>query len=563
MVATSVLLTLASSLDAAPQISSTILGTKHNLSVSGPGEFKSAQESRVCIFCHAPHNSRTQVPLWNRQDSTASYLTYTSSTLVGDVGQPNGSTKLCLSCHDGTIALGSVVSLQTEIPMVSGRRLLNSGPGFFGANLRDDHPVSFHYQSSRGGSGIGYRSAPQIVKPITLDSTGYVQCTSCHDSHSNVHGSFLRQDNKHSQLCLACHANEDWSASSHSTSTATWNQLGLNPWPSAKYTNVAENACANCHRTHGAGRPQRLLNFLAEEDNCLRCHNGNVAAKDVGADLNKSWAHPTLSSLGLHDPIENPLAMPRHAECEDCHNPHAARSGSVPPPGVPGPIFGVSGLSNSGQVIPRINNGYELCYKCHADSPGSTLHVPRVIQQANLRVKFNIQNPSFHPIEGPGRSSDVPSLISPWTTSSVMACTDCHQSNDSPDFGGAGAKGPHGSIYKPLLGARYDLIDGREESPSLYALCYKCHSRASLLNDVTFEYHKKHIKKFACFVCHDPHGVSSNQGTVTNNSRLINFDRTIVTPFNSVLEFVDTGFRRGECTLMCHGKKHDRKDYGK
>ena len=63
------------------------------------------------MFCHTPHgaNAAAPTPLWNRELSGATYIPYNSSSIeaVG-IGQPGGSSKLCLSCHDGTIAIGSV-----------------------------------------------------------------------------------------------------------------------------------------------------------------------------------------------------------------------------------------------------------------------------------------------------------------------------------------------------------------------------------------------------------------------------------------------------------------------
>src|SRR5215471_15264493 len=47
----------------------TILGTKHDLSVSGPGPIKAVSESEVCLFCHAPHNGTGETPLWNHDMS--------------------------------------------------------------------------------------------------------------------------------------------------------------------------------------------------------------------------------------------------------------------------------------------------------------------------------------------------------------------------------------------------------------------------------------------------------------------------------------------------------------
>ena len=93
-----------------------ILNSKHNLSISGLGQVKATTETRVCIFCHTTHRGRRDIPyLWNRQDQTVNYLPYQSTTIFAIVGQPTGASKLCLSCHDGTIALGALLSESEEV----------------------------------------------------------------------------------------------------------------------------------------------------------------------------------------------------------------------------------------------------------------------------------------------------------------------------------------------------------------------------------------------------------------------------------------------------------------
>ena len=79
-----------------------MLSSKHNLSVSGPGPVRALSETQVCVFCHTPHNANPTAPLWNRQLSGQTYSPYASGSLQATVGQPNGYSRLCLSCHDGT-----------------------------------------------------------------------------------------------------------------------------------------------------------------------------------------------------------------------------------------------------------------------------------------------------------------------------------------------------------------------------------------------------------------------------------------------------------------------------
>ena len=145
-----------------------------------------------------------------------------------------------------------------------------------------------------------------------------------------------------------------------------------------------------------------------------------------------------------------------------------------------------------------------------------------------------------------------------------MTCTDCHNSSQARSAGGSGPEGPHGSAFEPILVRNYQTIDNTPESAANYALCYECHSRGSILGDESFAEHDKHIRgeDTPCNVCHDPHGISSTQGNVTNNSHLINFDTSIVSPRgNGDLRFEDQGQFAGTCYLVCHGEDHNNFDY--
>jgi hypothetical protein len=148
-------------------------------------------------------------------------------------------------------------------------------------------------------------------------------------------------------------------------------------------------------------------------------------------------------------------------------------------------------------------------------------------------------------------------LITPWKTSSTVTCEDCHNSDQAASAGGTGANGPHGSIYTPLLERQLILTDYIPENPANYALCYKCHSRDSILGNQSFKFHSKHIvdDKTACTTCHDSHGVA-------NNARLINFNRDYATPSsNGRMEFISRGMNSGTCSVKCHGEDHRAVSY--
>jgi len=536
--------------------SQSVVTTVHNLSVSGTGTVKATSETEVCVFCHTPHNSNPSGPLWNRNDPGATYVLYNSSTLQAVPGQPDGSSLLCLSCHDGTIALGDVVSRTADISFSGGVTRMPAGKSNLTTDLSDDHPVSFIYNSALSVSDGQLKDPSAISYPVALEN-GKVQCTSCHDPHNNIYSDFLVTSTQFSGLCFKCHDRNYWAPSSHSTSTKTWSGTGTNPWQHTSYTTVAENGCENCHNPHSAGKRQRILNYQAEENNCLNCHDGNVAAKNIKAQFAKTYVHNVYGYNLTHDPVENEMVSTIHVECEDCHNPHAVKTLAANAPAANGFLAGVKGINQTGNPVNPVQYEYEVCYRCHADSPNKPAsHTTRQIPQNNVRLEFDLSGPSYHPVAGPGKNPSCPSLISPaYTVSSVIYCTDCHASN------GVGAPaGPHGSIYPSILKYRYEKADNTVESPSTYELCYSCHSRNSIIGNVSFEFHNKHIREenAPCNACHDPHGISSTQGNSTNNSNLINFDRAIVSPDGTgALRFVDTGTNNGYCLIRCHGKTHD------
>ena len=540
-----------------------IVTTKHNLSASGVGTVKAVTETQICIFCHTPHNSSREAPLWNRSSSGQTYIPYSSTTVKAHPGQPTGDSKLCLSCHDGTVALGMVLSRPTGIPMQGGITLLPSGTARLGTDLADDHPISFVYDTALAATNGQLHSPATLTGAVRLDSNAQLQCTTCHNAHDNQFGKFLVANNTASALCTTCHNKNYWNGTSaHKTATKTWNGVGTNPWPHTSNTTVATNGCENCHRPHSAGNKPRLLNFAGEESNCYSCHNGNVAAKNIQTEFAKASVHPIATTTGIHDPTEDPVNSTRHVECVDCHNPHATKAQAATAPTASGDIAGVVGIGTTGTVVNPVVNQYELCFRCHADSTNrGPARVPRQFVQTNTRLEFQSSNASYHPVTAAGKNPSVPSLIAPWTTASQMYCTDCHNNNQGPGAGGTGPNGPHGSTYTPLLERRLELTDNQTESAAIYALCYKCHSRTSILADQSFSHHDQHIRdlRTACTTCHDSHAASSS-------TNLINFNPTYVTRStsrNSGPTFTSNGpgTHRGSCTLTCHGKDHNPYTY--
>ena len=85
-----------------------IVGSVHDFSTAG---WNTTKAGEICGVCHIPH-VKNRPPdqignplLWGRTMSTQTYTVYTSPSLDGAITPPDGTSKLCLSCHDGTVAL--------------------------------------------------------------------------------------------------------------------------------------------------------------------------------------------------------------------------------------------------------------------------------------------------------------------------------------------------------------------------------------------------------------------------------------------------------------------------
>src|SRR3569623_1660497 len=98
---------------------SDVRNTRHNFSATvipilpngAQRNAAASSESQICAFCHTPHGATKapKAPLWNRKLSGVTYTPSSSGSLDAiKLGQPRAKTMLCLSCHDGTLALGAV-----------------------------------------------------------------------------------------------------------------------------------------------------------------------------------------------------------------------------------------------------------------------------------------------------------------------------------------------------------------------------------------------------------------------------------------------------------------------
>lgn len=181
-------------------------------------QVQAAHSDRGCNRCHVPHRATRPddptgswgVPLWSpvyTSDGLPTFTLYSSPSfdaLNTGITQPDGASKLCLGCHDGSYT-----------------RITPDKAAFFGPDsLASSHPISFVYDSALAArhplqslkdpsvatSGLG-----STIKADLLDSHDKLQCTSCHDVHTSGKGEFmLRYDydvaaHTDNIICRVCH----------------------------------------------------------------------------------------------------------------------------------------------------------------------------------------------------------------------------------------------------------------------------------------------------------------------------------------------------------------------
>lgn len=402
-----------------------VRNTRHNLSATPPDvEFrtvKATEEDEICIFCHTPHGASVgEGPLWNRSLSEQTYTasnTYGSGSIQADIAEiqagPGGTSKLCLSCHDGTLAIGQVSVADGQLGAtfaMSGTEADGTMPvgqgettGFtrrLGVDLSNDHPISFTYDSALATADGELRdpvSASHIdsrspgVKPLVPLENGTMQCVTCHDPHikddaagHNIKflrlnrfqvagpngGSFIPENDI---ICLACHDKDKlgsaWSQSVHADPTVadeTYKSGAGSPAELREFPDnikVWEASCLNCHDTHTIPGARRLLR--------------------EGTDALGGPSEPTLFKSGGAASIEG--------TCYQCHTSGAETI-----------------LNSATGVVPDIESDFRLTY-----------HMPITNSDQNVTAEV-------HDISDADFQESTALLGKGNLSNRHVECTDCH-----------------------------------------------------------------------------------------------------------------------------------------
>lgn len=221
-----------------------IANTKHDFTTVGN------QTVGLCTFCHTPHKAQSTALLWNHTYSNNTYSWRDTTTTTAGTPLPsfnktwNGPTPKCLSCHDGSVAVGDLAWFDGRSRQGASNLWDNThGQGDrvnvgFGGDMSGNHPVVVPYPGVgtrtygkvTTGTGINlpeWRPDPTALGIVLFRDDGAgsisripsspqpgqnlgIECASCHDPHNKlaVDQLFLRgklTGSDTSYICLKCH----------------------------------------------------------------------------------------------------------------------------------------------------------------------------------------------------------------------------------------------------------------------------------------------------------------------------------------------------------------------
>ncbi len=263
-----------------------ISNTRHNMTQStigaGAGVMNPYRNDydEVCVYCHTPHgsNATSQAPLWNHTLTSATYSTYDqvgSTTLTGTVVAPGPASLTCLSCHDGTISVDSIINMP------------GSG-GYNAAQATSQNNAFLNTWNNTSGADASVH--------IGLSSTASQGCLACHSGGAGIVGAGatdfsafalgtdLRNDHP---IGVTFGAAGDLAEFSGTKSRMLFVDTNGNGRPDKNEVRLYKNGdvykveCASCHDPHGVPTSASNTDFIAsflrknnssESELCFSCH---------------------------------------------------------------------------------------------------------------------------------------------------------------------------------------------------------------------------------------------------------------------------------------------------
>lgn len=369
----------------APDRISDISNTKHNFAANAtvvlPGskqrQVRATSQNETCVFCHTPHGlpSANEQFLWNRDFSTVnSYSFYSSSSMdapivasVNAIGKP---TKMCLSCHDGTVAVGAIKVVNgraavADVAMTGDGltaassikdNLSGHGNYSLGTDLTNDHPISFEYSSTLA------QSDGELVDPSSTDYIG-ARVGSSVAAHNQAVTSgtatSLQPTTAKTRIAVPLEG---------ALASGNLDNLNSNTFASLASSGTVE--CTSCHDPHirstNADENIKFLRLhrfqkatpsggafnIASDQNCLACHKKAAWHQSVHANSTDAAAVYDTTAADVRDfPVGTKVW---EAGCLSCHDTHTESGAKL--------------LLREGANLSGSSAREETCYQCHGNT---------------------------------------------------------------------------------------------------------------------------------------------------------------------------------------------------
>ncbi len=552
---------------------------------------------------------------------------YTNTSAGTSDSRHNPATQNCITCHPHDKGFAPFTDC------LDCHRNVTDKPGVGPAGGRRQIVDNAGNGLGTGGDFKRFTHHVQGSVPTTAD------CIKCHYMNDHMNGVVKLMDpdlgylniftydpsNKASVegFCVKCHdANGAAGSLTPFSDNITVPAVDETMWMNSSHKTAM--SCMDCHDNgHGSNKNRMLGPYdyagpgtgtdltNEEEGFCLSCHgSGGTATVKVHLAFSSYtntatdyYKHDPASTYRKHDIHENSGAAfgdaNRHVECVDCHNPHAAQSGTATAPALFPTLIGVSGVDpqysapgapDSYVWLANATQEYQVCFKCHSGFTSLPAYLPggwngsaivadglkklttggtngQIADSRDMAREFNPFNFSYHPVIAMGTNAGINAgtFKTGWSSTSKMHCSSCH---NNPRAATAGqGRGPHGSQNLHLLdqatpgaaAVNYKTQHNTAALANSGDVCGKCHNAGSYWSGNTnsrFDEHAKHVEdeESECYLCHDSHG--------SEQYHLINFNRNAANGITSVTTTTQNAFAHAAgtatnaCLLTCHSATH-------
>ena len=269
---------------------------------------------------------------------------------------PVAEERMCLSCHHGAV--------------VESRQRMGRG---------HQHPTLHLSREGKPAGDTMRFEADEVPANFPLGKDKRLYCGSCHTPHDKPEGAqpigkgrhnpWLRQSNRDSEICLACHASKKTEEDEHQRQGAkTLNhpldiimkappkkdmqgyakhkelQQGLPTELAAKGARLGvqhQLICQSCHQVHGGEDKPLLVDSVEAAKLCVQCHQSQHSEDEKEA--RRKGIHPV--NLKLEEEVKLGGKTIKNLNCLSCHSVH-------------------EGVVDTPLLVENHRNG-QLCQACH------------------------------------------------------------------------------------------------------------------------------------------------------------------------------------------------------